>query len=125
MIYPSDLETITRFNDNNNVRKRESCDFGLCEGVDNYPQEKILRLLRNASHLRNYFKKTESPTTAFSPSFANRNKDVPEDQSETLCSSTKITTFPKSARNTRNVEMTVVNVDGHTQGVVYEKCSQE
>ncbi|KAG5875966.1 hypothetical protein JTB14_009828 [Gonioctena quinquepunctata] len=109
MIYPDDVQLTPKIISRN-------CTFGLCDEVENYPVDKIRRLISRSPELRQYFQQTEIPTR-----FNNR---FGED-GDALCSTITHTKFPKSARNVQDVEMFLVNLGDYKQGIVYETCSKE
>nr|XP_023017491.1 uncharacterized protein LOC111506597 isoform X3 [Leptinotarsa decemlineata] len=109
MAFPND----DKFHHSRKINSR-NCTFGLCEVVDDYPEEQVNRLVSRSKELKQYFKHIE--ITHFDNRFGDGDQ---------LCSTISHTVFPKSATNTKNVEMFLVNVGEFKQGVVFETCARE
>lgn len=96
---------------------RRNCSFGLCEEVENYPEERILNIINRSNELKQYFSKLALDASDF---VFNR---FGEDE-DTMCSTMVHTQFPRSAPNTNNEERILVNVGDYKQGIVFETCAR-
>lgn len=93
----------------------KNCSYGLCDEVDDYPEQKILRIIENSKDLKQFFTNVVSNEPGF---ILNRFGD---DESA-LCPTMVHTQFPRSASNTENEERILVNVGEFKQGIVFETC---
>ncbi|XP_018564206.1 protein spaetzle-like [Anoplophora glabripennis] len=110
MIYPPDFDNLSIAM---NQIKSRSCFYGLCDEVDDYPVEKIQRILNN-SELKKFFS-----TVKFENRFAET------EEGDNLCATVTHTRFPKTAKNIQDKEQVIVNVDQYKQGIEFETCKEE
>lgn len=90
-----------------------NCTFGFCEEVENYPTNKIERIISQSIDFQKYFS-NQPPVINIFTRFG--------DDGENLCPTRSHTIFPKIAKNTHGVEQLLVNVGEFKQGVNFESC---
>ncbi|CAH1992782.1 unnamed protein product [Acanthoscelides obtectus] len=105
----------TRNRRSNGLNKQielKDCDYGVCQEVNDYPEEKIAKLVEKSDVLKKYL--------------ANQKKVDISGRSGTpgkiLCSTMTQTYFYRKLNNTRDKEMYIVNLGDYQQGVVLETC---
>ncbi|KAJ8985635.1 hypothetical protein NQ317_015131 [Molorchus minor] len=127
MVFPtdsSDYQDQFRRHANTSYHSK-SCYDGLCDDVDNYPAEKIKRIIAGSKELKRYFSTqfTDVVPTTVPPNVVNR---FGGDASvESLCPTMSQTRFPRTAVNMNNQEQLLINIENYKQGIIYEKCSEQ
>ncbi|GJQ81637.1 spz [Trypoxylus dichotomus] len=92
----------------------ENCIYNLCESAPDYPEDLIVDQLSRSKQFDAFFNNTF-------PDILNKVLAEPEN----LCGSTKNTTFPRSAVNTKLVKRYIANVGEYRQGVKTEICNND
>ncbi|CAH1992788.1 unnamed protein product [Acanthoscelides obtectus] len=90
----------------------KDCGYGVCQEVNDYPEEKIANLVEKSDLLKKYFAsqiKVDISGRSGTPG-------------KTLCPTMTQTYFYKKLNNTRDTEMYIVNHGDYQQGVVLETC---
>ena len=90
------------------------CEFNFCEGVDKYPEMKVMKLAEADERFLYLYGNVVSQHIAETFRF---NEDI-----QNMCEDRPVTVFPQKGLNIFKEWRTIVNVNGAKQAISFNRC---
>ncbi|XP_077290073.1 protein spaetzle-like isoform X2 [Arctopsyche grandis] len=114
----------TKVRDNWPAQRISTCNKNsyYCEDDETYPTDRINEVLKNTvNNFEGYFGVDEAEKVEI----GQRIDNTGDEEDEPMCQSIKRIVYPKTAKNSKNDWVYVVNHDKYKQGITVDKCTSD